>query len=569
MKRWIVIAISVLCFLININGCDKKAKNAAPLFSNIGNLHHPIVTKSELAQRYFDQGLAFFYGFDYAESIRSFHAAIKEDPNCAMCYWGLALSLGSINNTFIDGTEKKQALAAIKMAIKKVDPLNNSERSYIAALSQRYANDIPILTKSLNQICSAQNIVSHSEAEAYAKAMEKVMLQFPEDTDAAVLWISAIFDLNDWNFWEYDGKPLTNTLQAKQVLERQLQLNPKHIGVNHYWIHLMESSPWPELAIPSAKRLAALAPGAEHLVHMSSHIYLRIGDYHQASICNLNAIQTYQSYIKTCQQQNYEPGINFLKNHNYHFLVAAAMMEGRKSLAIKAARQLYDATPLSWVKRDNLLQSYLPIYGLVLVRFGEWQQILTIEKPSEDYGYAQGLWHYARGMAYVHLNHISEAYVELSELALIERNGITQQNNGKFGYDQLVIAKEVLTAAIAQKELRSDVAIQHLKNAAFLQDHLRYKEPPPWYFPTRQALASILFSQKNYKAAQLVYLEDLRHFPNNGWSLYGLAQCLLQLKQADTANDVMERFGKSWQFAEVAPVVNEVAFNFTAPTGLN
>jgi tetratricopeptide (TPR) repeat protein len=293
------------------------------LFDNLGKHHHRITTTSKRAQKYFDQGLTLVYGFNHQEAIRSFQAAADLDPKCSMAYWGIALAYGPNINAPMPDDAIPKAYAALQKAIELASGVSKKEQAYIRALSKRYV---------------AKPIKDRSKLDrAFADAMREVVKQFPDDLDAATLFAEALMDTTPWDYWTKEGKPKAQTKEIVAALERVLKHDPNHPGANHYYIHAVEASPNPERGLAAAHRLGDIAPGAGHLVHMPSHIYLRVGYYHEASLANERAIAADQSYIVQCRAQGFYPTL--YASHNMHFLAYTTSLEGRSAASLRAARQ--------------------------------------------------------------------------------------------------------------------------------------------------------------------------------------------------------------------------------------
>lgn len=290
----------------------------APLFDDLGDYHYPISTESKLAQRYFDQGLILAYGFNHAEAARSFREAAKLDPNCAMCNWGLAYVLGPNINAAMEESAVSEAWQAVQKAIELSQYASDKERAYIQVLAERYAQTSIQDRKPLDI--------------AYANAMREVVNRYPDDLDAATLFAEALMDTAPWDYWDEKGNPKPKGVEIMTVLESVLKRNPNHVGANHLYIHAVEKER-PELGIPSANRLMTLVPGSGHLVHMASHIYIRMGRYHDAVLSNQRGIAADDAYAATCHAQGIYP-VAYMP-HNHHFLWFAALMSGQSKVGLK------------------------------------------------------------------------------------------------------------------------------------------------------------------------------------------------------------------------------------------
>ena len=351
----------------------------APLLGNLGDHTHPITTQSALAQKYFDEGLILTMGFNHAEAIRSYQDALKLDPTCAMCYWGIAYALGSNINAPMDPAVVPQAREALQKALELAPQASAPEQAYIQALSKRYSSDPAADRAALDK--------------AYADAMRELAKAYPTDADAATLFAESLMDLMPWNFWTKDGKPTEYTNEIVATLEGVLATNPNHPGANHFYIHTVEASTDNERAIPSAERLAHLVPGAGHLVHMPAHVYWRVGRYHDAVMANEHAIHTDETYLpdRGVQLTAWYPAAYY--NHNIDFLLAAAQMEGNSQMAIEAANKLVQGIP-DELYEQTYFEYFKPMPIFALARFGKWKEILQQPQPAAKYQYTTGAWHY-------------------------------------------------------------------------------------------------------------------------------------------------------------------------------
>jgi len=434
-----------------------------------------------------------------------------------------------------------QAWEALQQALALAPGVSPEEQDYIAALSARYVEEPRDDRRALNQ--------------AYADAMKRLSAEYPKDVDAAVLVAEALMDLHPWDFWDFKtGKARAWTPEIERVLEIALQTAPDHPMANHLYIHLLEASHAPERALPSAKRLPELTPGAGHLVHMPAHVYIRVGDYHAASEANQAALEADQAYITQCRAQGIYPLA--YHPHNYHFLSRTAALEGRSEVALDAANAMSAHVPDD-MRQPGLttLQHYwiTPLY--VMAQFGIWDKVLAYAKPAEDLPYPTGVWHYARGLAFASRGQLAKAQVELDALRVIvaderlESITVWEINSAK---SLMQIAERLLTGKLAAERRQWTGAIAALKEAVALQDEQNYDEPPSWYTSTRNVLGAVYLKAGRPKAAEKVYREDLEVFPRNGWALFGLAQALsAQGRQAEAAQ-VTSAFKQAWSRADVA-----------------
>lgn len=519
------------------------ADEAPPLFEGIGPHKRAMTTSSPEAQKYLDQGLTWAYAFNHDEAIRSFAHAAKLDPQCAMAHWGVALCNGPhINNPAMDEEHSVAAWEALKRAEALADGASPVERALIGALAARYADPaagkLPLTPEERAPY-----------DRAYAEAMKKVHHAYPDDTDVGVLYAEALMDLLPWDLWDHrTGEPRRETPEIIAVLEHVLELDPNHPGAAHLYIHAMEASPTPEKAIAAADVLRTLVPISGHLVHMPGHIDVQVGRWAQASEQNRRAIEADERYRKISPRQGF---YRIYMAHNHQFLAWSCMMEGRSEEAISAARAMLDGIPPELLRdQAPLIDGYTPIDIDALIRFGKWDDLLAMEKPPEYLPIRTAMWHFGRGAALAARGETEKADEELAKLreaikAVPEGAIMTLNPADKV----LAIAENTLAGEIALRKGEIDEAVSKLTRAVELEDDLRYIEPPDWIQPVRHSLGAVLLAADRIDEAERVYRKDLEIWPENGWSLWGLAQCLKE-KGSPEAAAVEARFKKAWANAD-------------------
>lgn len=513
----------------------------APLLDGLGTHHHRVTTRSARAQRFFDQGLKLDYAFNHQEALRAFKEAARLDPECAMAYWGWALVLGPNLNLPMKPDVVPQAWEAIQKAMALRHRATPRERAYIEALAARYAKDPAADRDALNA--------------AYAAAMKRVHERYPEDTDAATLYASALMNQSPWNYWTKDGRPRERTPAILAALEGAIRRDPEHEGALHYQIHALEAAD-ADGALPAADRLRGLAPGAGHLVHMSSHVYMQVGRYQDALDDNRRAAKADEGYATQCRAQGVYPLTYY--PHNIHFQVWSAIMLGRREDALAAARLVAEKVPAGyredhWALYQTLLSQ--PLY--VMARFGQWDAILAEPQPGDDARFHRGMSHWARGLAFVHTGRPADARGELDALVRIQEDPKTPELLVGFtnAATLLAIARNVLEGEMLASEQRHDEAIARLDRAVRLEDSLTYSEPPDWYYPTRHNLGAALVDAGRPVEAEVVYWQDLRRHRENGFALIGLARSLEAQGRAAEAEEMMKRHRASWSAAD-APLAS-------------
>jgi tetratricopeptide (TPR) repeat protein len=508
------------------------------LFADLGTHHREITTVSPRAQQYFDQGLRLVYGFNHFEAQRAFQEAARLDPGCAMCYWGIALTYGSNYNSPTDAERERGAWHAVQRARALAAGATERERAVIEALAARHAESAVADRTTLDR--------------AYADAMREVARRFPADHDSATLFADALMNLQPWRLWTADGRPQPGTEEIVQTLERVLAAAPDHPGANHLYIHAVEASPDPRRAVAAADRLGALMPGAGHIVHMPSHIYIRVGRYDDAVAVNRRAAAADRAYFRTSQPSEIYRMMYY--PHNLDFVWIAASMAGRAADTIRAARDLAAAAPLDMVRTMPDME-IAPVAPLVaLARFGRWQEVLQQPAPDTALPYLTGIWHYTRGLAFNATASAPDAARELASLRRVAASVPDDRTVAGFfkTRDMLALATAVLAGEMAARAGAYAEAVTQLMEAVRLQDEHWFTEPPPWYYPVRQSLGAVLLQAGRAPDAEAVYREDLRRNPENGWSLFGLAQALRAQNRVDEAAAADERFHRAWTRADVS-----------------
>ena len=498
-----------------------QAADSVPLLDGLGAHHHPISSRDPLAQRYFDQGLRLTYAFNHAEAIRAFGEAARRDPTCAICHWGVALAYGPNINLPMDSAAESAALAAIRRARALASHATRAERDYIAALAQRYG---------------AAPSGRAARDSAYALAMAGVARRHPADPDAKVLHAEALMDLRPWNYWTAERRPQPGMAPAIAALEAVVRAQPDHPGACHYYIHAVEAA-YPERAVACAERLAELMPAAGHLVHMPAHIYIRVGRYADAIRHNVHAVHADESYIADQRPASIYPAVYY--PHNYHFLAFAATMAADSAQAIPAARALAERVTPDVARQVPFLQ-VAPVYPLLtLVTFGRWDEALREPAPDGSLPLSAALAQYGRGVALTRLGRLAAADSALSELGRFA--GIVEGAGAEPAASVARIAKLMLTGEIAEGRGQLPAALAAYRAAATIEDAFPYEEPPQWFYPVRHSLGRALLSAGRAADAERTYRADLERFPENPWSLAGLALSLKVQGRGEDASAVRRR----------------------------
>ena len=515
----------------------------APLFEGMGEYHMSITTDDSDAQRYFDQGMVLAFGFNHAESIRSFRAAQTLDPTCAMCFWGEALATGPNINVTSNGkaimapAERASARAAIDQALALMDGVTPKEQDWIRALDQRYDGQADTPRDPLDR--------------AWADALADMAARYPDDTTVASIYAEALMNTMPWDYWGPDGEAKPDTQAVIASLEAVMAADPNHPLALHLYIHALEASSNAAKAEAAADRLANLVPGSGHLVHMPSHIYFRVGRYQDSALANIRAAEVDEAYIAQCNAQGFYPALYY--PHNIHFLWASATMQGQSALSVDSARRVVANVRVEQVEQFPTIQFFRTVPMLSLVRFARWQEILAEPEPYEPFAFARAIWHYGRGVAHAALGDAGAALDELAAIEALEPEvDEIFMGNVYPARDLLEIAKSLLRGEMAYRSGDAANAVLAFEEAVALQDALPYTEPPFWYYPTRQSLGAALLASDRDAEAQAVFEEDLEQYPMNGWSMFGLAEALRRQGDEAGAAQMTARFETVWQFADVS-----------------
>jgi tetratricopeptide (TPR) repeat protein len=523
---------------LGLASCASQLADEHP-YDEVGSYTRPVSIDSAQAQRLFDDGLQLTYGFNHDEAVRSFRRAAELDPDSPMPWWGIAYCLGiNINDPVMGEERSKGAWEAVNEAVARLDAATPVERALIGALAERYAWPAPEDRSGLDR--------------AYADAMGRVYAAFPEDADVAALFAESLMNLQPWDYWTHDGQPEGRIEEIVAVIERGLADHPDHPGLNHFYIHAVEASDDPDRAVPAADRLTTLVPGSGHLVHMPSHIYVRVGRYADARRSNEQAVAIDRAYFKTAPP----PGIYATYYaHNLHFLAFAAMMSGNEADAIRAARDLEAEMPEAPLREfAGLIDGIMPTTFHVLARFGRWEQILEEPDYPEWRFMSRAVRAYARSVACSALGRTEQARAEMAEFerraALVPEDWYVMQNRVT---DVLPIARAVVEGELLFREGRREEAYARLREGVAIEDRLVYDEPPGWMLPVRHALGALMMADARYAECEQVYREDLARNRENLWALTGLRLALEAQGKHAEATDVGARLESALADATVRP----------------
>lgn len=556
MHYRVLLVIASIIVAIVLQSCDSNTTPAdqipsgearAPLIEGSGTYSRSISTESELAQKFFDQGLRFAWGFYFPEAIASHQEAARHDPDHPMPYWGMAHAMGPNPNSRyarMPDDPQGEGLKAIRMALERIDRANDIERELIKALYVRY---------------DKESIADDSERDlAYLARMRSLNETYPDDPDIAALFADSYMSIGRWDYWDGDGRAKPGTMRVALALERALKKTPGHPGSLHLHIHLLEASLAPERALGSADALEATVPVAGHVVHMPAHIYVRVGQYDKAIASNIRSQRVDKEFVAIWGDHPFPNIGTYPLSHKIHiphaidFIRYAATIQGNYEVAIEAAQASADrVTGDARDIRNGQKRSTGP--WLVNKIFGKWDQLIGYEPTQSGTPYLDGIWAYSVGSAYAATGDMANAAAELKKLKAIANapNADEYRVGASPVSAVLKIASFGLAGEIHQAKGDFDAAIAAFEAGVAIEDQNNYTEPPDWAQPMRHYLGAVLLEAGLAAEAEAVYRRDLRWNQNNGWSLFGLHQALDAQGKDREAQELYAEYESSWQNSDV------------------
>jgi tetratricopeptide (TPR) repeat protein len=511
-----------------------------PLYTDLGRLHFEASTRNARAQAYVDQGLRLAFGFNHAEALRAFRAAQKLDPDCPMCFWGAALVLGPNINVPMMPEANAPALDALARAVALEDKASSRERALIEALRTRYAADPKADRPALDA--------------AYADAMKATAARYPDDDTILALYAEAAMDTQPWDYWEAGGaRPKGRGAEIVRTLETVLARDPDHAGAIHLYIHAMEASTQPDKALPAARRLAALMPGAGHIVHMPAHIYYRVGLYRESMTLNQRAVEVDEHYFGTSPSDPIYKSAYY--PHNLHFVMVSALMGGDGTTALAAAAKLDASVPMDLVRQFAILEAIKAAPYAAMARFADPDAVLALRAPDERPPIINAMYHHARAIALASRKDASGARAEIDAIAAIEgaADFAPYEPWGVPAKSIVRTARLVATARLADAQGDLAGAARAYGEAVAIEETLPYTEPPYWYYPVRQSLGGVFLRQGRLDEAEAAFRDSLGRVRGNAWALAGLAE--VERRKGDRGAETAARkaYAEAWFGPEAGP----------------
>jgi tetratricopeptide (TPR) repeat protein len=512
-----------------------------PLMQGIGNASLKITTSSDAAQAYFNQGLRLLHDFWDFEAYRAFKEAARLDPSAAMAYWGEFEALNMHGPLMDDGR------AALEKAKALADKVSDHERFYIRAAEHEARGNKP------------------DEKSAYQHEMEALIDQYPDDVDAR-----ALLALGVMSGYDSEGHPREGELYSQSILLNLLATHPDNAAANHYWIHAMEDSSRPELALHSADILGSMAPNSGHMVHMPGHIYWRVGDYEKARQSFSDSVRVDEAYMAA---QGIKPEEDWNYPHNLAYLIAACAEAGRYREGLEWAKKLRDMPMPQEMGSARFVTWAGASVARVHVRFSDWQAVPqdpisfgtnAASVSAAAQAYSDGLNVYSKGMAALERGDLPEASGEANALdASLWRleatkpkkmEGDTAEDHP--GDDPSEVLNLLGTMSLdlrgGLKAAQGDVAggIKLLQQAAEKEKNLGYSEPPRYFRPEQESIGYAYLESKQWEKARDAFNEALKERPKSGHALYGVAQSYAMAGDVPQATAAYRDFLSAWRHAD-------------------
>ncbi|MEQ8769705.1 MAG: hypothetical protein RIB60_04255 [Phycisphaerales bacterium] len=516
------------------------AMGSGQMFEDMGPYKRSVTTSNENAQAFFDQGINWLWAFNHDEAVLAFRRATEYDPGCAMAWWGISYAQGpNYNDPMMPPSRSAVAWEALQRAMDEIDDESQLERDLIAALAARYAEDPPEDRAELNA--------------AFADRMGELYRKYPDDSDIGAMAAEAMMVRYPWQLYSSSGEPAREqTYQIVAALEHVLERDPYHPGANHLYIHALEPSNDKARALPAADRLCDLVPSSGHMQHMPSHIYVQTGRWHDSIEQNAKAMKADDEYRVKSPDQGIQHGY---MAHNAHMLAFSAMMVGQEEQALAAAQDMWDQFP------PEMLEPFADFVGVsmcgkydVLKRFGRWDELIAEPAPPEYLGITRAMWRAHRAVAFAAKKDFEAAKREQMRFRELMQSVPNPQAPGTWFADTtklLLVSDYFVAAEIALQQDDLESAANMLEQAALIEDAIGYGEPPVWLQPVRHTLGAVYVKAGRWDDAERVYRDDLKKWPNNGWSLLGMSQALAGKGDEAGAARAHAAFEKVWEGSPV------------------
>ncbi|KAJ5102634.1 TPR domain protein [Penicillium argentinense] len=536
-------------------------------YYDLGKFSRPITTKSQDAQIWFDRGLIWSYSFNHDEAYRCFEKAIQHDSKCAMAYWGIAYAVGPNYNKswqMFDARDLDKSVKTCYSAAKTANQLAAAERltaierALIHAIQFRFPIDHPV---------SDFAVVN----QAYADAMEAVYNEHGrDDMDVITLYADALMHTSLRKFFHVksglpiEGSPVHKVRKVFDIALKHEKAET-HPGILHFWIHFMEMSFEPGIVLPAADKLRSLVPDGGHIHHMPTHIDVLVGDYRRSVDSNTAAVIADEKYLAKEGGNNF---YSFYRLHNYHSLIYAAMLSGRRKVALDATDKMEMSITDDLLKVEtpplaDWMEFFKAVRVHVYIRFGMWEEIDNLPLPADQalYCVTTTMFHYGKAIAWAATQDVEKAIQE-RDLYYKAAKTVppTRKDFPNLISDVLKVANTMLDGEIEYRQGNYARAFESLRKAIKHDDALRYTEPWGWMVPTRHAYAALSLEQGKIEEAARAYAEDLgldgsltraHQHPYNVWALHGYHECLMRLGRDREAGIIKQQLDLAMSFVDI------------------
>ncbi|MBS1600259.1 MAG: tetratricopeptide repeat protein [Bacteroidetes bacterium] len=454
----------------------------------------------EKIKKDFNLAVELLHSFEYDESEKVFAKIIDENPECAMAYWGVAMC--NFHALWTPPTE-----AELAKGNKAIEIANTISKK--TARESDYINAIAIFYKDWN------SIDHHTRCVKYEKAMEKIYNNYPNDKEAAIFYALALDASANPN-----DKSYVNQKKAASILTALNPAEPDHPGIIHYIIHTYDYPGLAELALPAAKKYAAVAPSSAHALHMPSHIFTRLGLWDECIQSNLASVASAKCYAEQAGIKGHWDE----ELHGLDYLVYAYLQKGENRLAKESLNYL-DTINEVYPVNFKVAYAFAAIPSRFFLENKNWNgaaniQIHPSNFPWKKFPWQESIVHFARLLGAAHLGNMKEAGIELSILKQL-RDTLAQQKDS-YKTQQVSIQVKAGEAWIQFYGGSKTEALTLMKLAADSEDSTeKHPVTPGEVLPARELLADMLLESKQYENALQSYEAVLKKSPNRFNSLYG------------------------------------------------
>jgi len=505
--RFVLIAIGLVCAAEL-----SSAWPAAAGTGDFGTVKFPVSCRPGV-QEQFERAVAMLHSFFYPETVKAFEAIIAADPDCAMAYWGLAISQRP--NPLVPpwaADNLKRGLEAIHKG--KALAKTERERDWLAALEQAFAgyDSVPTATRS----------------ERYETAMEQLSRKYPDDKEAAVFYALALLEAVD-----HRDKTYARQIKAGAIMEPIDREQPNHPGLTHYIVHAYDFEPLAARGVPAADKYARVAPAAPHAQHMPSHIYSMLGRWEDSIRSNQAAVKSSRDYAA----RNF-PGTTFSQEpHAQDFMAYAHLQLGQDREAKRIVDELAAIAKYSGARNYGRDTGHVAPAARYVLERSAWSEALALPVRSDLYTYAQAIPRFTRAVGAAKLGKTDAARDEIAQLQAL---GKAAENS--YWSEQLHVLVLAASGWEAHAAGRHDEALKLMRAAADLEDSTeKHVAMENRLYPMREMLGDMLLAAGQPAHALAAYEASLHAMPNRLRGFYGAAKAAKAAGDSARAREYFQR----------------------------